>query len=311
MSNRLSGPYYGRQSSGDYMQQNQTENRGSFKVLSTSLETPYDVARNRQSQIQLDGQNLRSPQSNINLHDTQQFEVLKDTSRIKKSDYQVKLVVVGDGGCGKTCLLISYSRGEFPTAYVPTIFENYITYVENADGKNVELALWDTAGQEEYDRLRPLSYQNVNVILVCYSVGSLISLNNVKEKWAPEIQHFCPNVSIILVGTKSDLFQDREFLLSNSQTVDYQDAEVVSKLIGAKYHIRCSAKTTENINQVFNLAVNVGLEDSYYSNTQPKKSFKDKLKLKRNNDDDEFRYDEYGGGNNVKRRYRKHRCIIL
>ena len=66
-------------------------------------------------------------------------------------------------------------------AYIPTVFENYVTLV-NFDGKLVELALWDTAGQEEYDRLRPLSYPERNVILIVFSVDFPVSLANVRDK---------------------------------------------------------------------------------------------------------------------------------
>lgn len=65
--------------------------------------------------------------------------------------------------------------------YVPTVFENYVADVE-VDGKHVELALWDTAGQEDYDRLRPLSYPDSHVILICFSIDSPDSLDNVQEK---------------------------------------------------------------------------------------------------------------------------------
>lgn len=70
----------------------------------------------------------------------------------------------------------SYSQ-----VYVPTVFENYVADVE-VDGKHVELALWDTAGQEDYDRLRPLSYPDSHVILICFAVDSPDSLDNVQEK---------------------------------------------------------------------------------------------------------------------------------
>uniref|UniRef100_A0A3Q2V4Z9 Ras homolog gene family, member Ac n=1 Tax=Haplochromis burtoni TaxID=8153 RepID=A0A3Q2V4Z9_HAPBU len=118
-----------------------------------------------------------------------------------------KLVIVGDGACGKTCLLIVFSKDQFPEVYVPTVFENYVADIE-VDAKQVELALWDTAGQEDYDRLRPLSYPDTDVILMCFSVDSPDSLENIPEKWTPEVKHFCPNVPIILVGNKKDLRND-------------------------------------------------------------------------------------------------------
>lgn len=73
-------------------------------------------------------------------------------------------------------------------AYVPTVFENYVTQVQ-FDGKTIELALWDTAGQEEYDRLRPLSYPESDVILIVFSIDFPTSLANVQDKvrvlWSP------------------------------------------------------------------------------------------------------------------------------
>ena len=98
-----------------------------------------------------------------------------------------KLVIVGDGACGKTCLLIVFSKDEFPEVYVPTVFENYVADIV-VENKNVELALWDTAGQEDYDRLRPLSYPDTDVILMCFSIDSPDSLENIPEKWVPEVK---------------------------------------------------------------------------------------------------------------------------
>merc|ERR1711884_142879 len=121
----------------------------------------------------------------------------------------IKCVVVGDGAVGKTCLLISYTTNKFPSEYVPTVFDNYAVTVM-IGGEPYTLGLFDTAGQEDYDRLRPLSYPQTDVFLVCYSVVSNPSFKNVKLKWIPEINHHAPGVPIILVGTKSDLRNDSE-----------------------------------------------------------------------------------------------------
>ncbi|KAI9357641.1 Rho1 GTPase [Zopfochytrium polystomum] len=122
-------------------------------------------------------------------------------------DIRRKLVIVGDGACGKTCLLFVFTSQKFPEKYVPTVFETYVADV-HLDGKRVELALWDTAGQEDYDRLRPLSYNDSNVILICFSIDSLDSLENVSEKWYVEVVHYCPGRPVLLVGCKKDLRSD-------------------------------------------------------------------------------------------------------
>jgi len=179
------------------------------------------------------------------------------------ADIRRKLVIVGDGACGKTCLLIVFSKGTFPEVYVPTVFENYVADVE-VRGRHVELALWDTAGQEDYDRLRPLSYPDSHVILICFAVDSPDSLDNVQEKWISEVMHFCGGLPIILVGCKKDLRFDQrtieELAKTSQKPVTPEQGEEVKKRIQAEKYIECSAKTGEGVREVFEEATNACLE---------------------------------------------------
>lgn len=126
-----------------------------------------------------------------------------------------KCVVVGDGAVGKTCLLISYSSNAFPGDYVPTVFDNYSAntmYKSESGNVPFNLNLWDTAGQEDYSQLRPLSYPMTDVFLLCFSVISRTSYNNVESSWIPEIRHYMPHAPIVLVGTKIDLRNNKQLL---------------------------------------------------------------------------------------------------
>ncbi|PGH18445.1 GTP-binding protein rhoC [Helicocarpus griseus UAMH5409] len=189
------------------------------------------------------------------------------TNITQPPSYSKKFVVVGDGGCGKTCLLISYSQGYFPEKYVPTVFENYITQTLHApSGKTVELALWDTAGQEEYDRLRPLSYPETDLLFVCFAIDCPVSLENVMDKWYPEVLHFCPTTPLILIGLKSDLRNKRtciDLLKTQGLTpVTPEQGKAVAERMGATY-VECSSKEMRGVDEVFELAVNtaVGVEE--------------------------------------------------
>ncbi|KAH6996822.1 P-loop containing nucleoside triphosphate hydrolase protein [Ilyonectria robusta] len=173
--------------------------------------------------------------------------------------YSKKIVVVGDGGCGKTCLLISYSQGYFPEKYVPTVFENYITYPTHPPtGKTVELALWDTAGQEEYDRLRPLSYPETDLIFVCFAIDCPNSLDNVLDKWYPEVLHFCPYTPLVLVALKSDLRYKRtciDMLKTQGLTpVTTEQGMAVAKKMSAQY-MECSSKEMRGVDEIFERAI--------------------------------------------------------
>jgi Ras-related C3 botulinum toxin substrate 1 len=170
----------------------------------------------------------------------------------------IKCVVVGDGAVGKTCLLHVYANNSFPEEYVPTVFDNYTTTVI-VEGKTVNFGLWDTAGQEDYDRLRPLSYPGTNVVLICFSVVNPASYENVKQKWYPEVHHHLPSVNILLVGTKIDLRDDQNVISKlkekNLDPIREDKAEELRNAIKAVKYIECSARTQQGIKNVFDSAI--------------------------------------------------------
>ncbi|URE46103.1 RHO [Musa troglodytarum] len=182
----------------------------------------------------------------------------------------IKCVTVGDGAVGKTCMLISYTSNTFPTVtrgssafyldYVPTVFDNFSANVI-VDGSTVNLGLWDTAGQEDYNRLRPLSYRGADVFLLAFSLTSKASYENIYKKWIPELRHYAPNVPIVLVGTKLDLREDKQFFIDHpgATSITSAQGEELKKMIGAAVYIECSSKTQQNVKAVFDAAIKVVL----------------------------------------------------
>ncbi|XP_026880915.2 ras homolog family member Ga [Electrophorus electricus] len=174
----------------------------------------------------------------------------------------VKCVVVGDGAVGKTCLLISYTTNAFPKEYVPTVFDNYSSQT-TVDSKPINLNLWDTAGQEAYDRLRTISYPQTNVFIICFSISSPTSYENVKLKWHPEVSQHCPNVPILLVGTKKDHRKDPEILNKlkeqNLVPVTQQQGEAMARQIRAVKYLECSALDQDGVADIFVEAVRAHL----------------------------------------------------
>ena len=142
--------------------------------------------------------------------------------------------------------------------HVPTVFETDSVEVQIGNDSYI-LGLFDTAGQEEFDRLRNLSYPNTDIFVVCFSVVKQKSLYNVEEIWVPEIKHYCPNVPFILVGTQIDLREDFETLKRlqsiKEKTITPEMGEKIANKLGAKKYLECSALTQKGVNDVFNEAI--------------------------------------------------------
>jgi len=171
----------------------------------------------------------------------------------------LKCVVVGDGAVGKTSMLITYTKNEFPKEYVPTVFDNYFDNMV-VDGKPINLGLWDTAGQESYDRLRPLSYPQTDIFLLCFAVDNHVSYGNVRDTWIQEIRHHCPKTPVILVGTKIDLRQEQSVIQKRKRErqrplLTPSDGQNLAREIGAVRYLECSALTQRGLKNVFVEAV--------------------------------------------------------
>ncbi|GIC86950.1 putative Rho GTPase Rho 2 [Aspergillus udagawae] len=149
---------------------------------------------------------------------------------------------------------------------VPTVFENYVTDCR-VDGRSVQLALWDTAGQEDYERLRPLAYSKAHVILIGFAVDTPDSLENVKHKfppqWIEEANERCPGVPIILVGLKKDLREDplaiEEMRKKSLRFVTSREGSETATQIGARKYLECSSLTGEGVDDVFEAATRAAL----------------------------------------------------
>nr|XP_018265228.1 rho family protein [Kwoniella dejecticola CBS 10117]OBR87386.1 rho family protein [Kwoniella dejecticola CBS 10117] len=169
-----------------------------------------------------------------------------------------KLVVLGDGACGKAIFPPRMSQQRLGSA----VFENYVEMMQ-VDDQMVELSLWDTAGQEDFDRLRSLSYADTHIVMVCFSVDSPVSLDNTESKWIHEVNEFCPGVKIILVALKCDLREDpviKEKLAKRSlHPVTYDEGLSVARAIRASRYLECSAKHNRGVQEAVYEAARVAI----------------------------------------------------
>lgn len=160
-----------------------------------------------------------------------------------------KCVLVGDGFVGKTSILTSFHSDNTCNEYIPTVCENF-TKEFTVDDETVCFHLWDTAGQEGYERLRSISYPQTDIFIVVFSVAEPVSLANVTEVWLPEIRHHCPQTPFLLVGNKMDL-RDRQTSSEGTKVITSKEGRSEAKKLGAMEYRECSALKGGGIMDVF------------------------------------------------------------
>ncbi|XP_010185394.1 PREDICTED: ras-related protein Rab-1A [Mesitornis unicolor] len=157
-------------------------------------------------------------------------------------DYLFKLLLIGDSGVGKSCLLLRFADDTYTESYISTIGVDFKIRTIELDGKTIKLQIWDTAGQERFRTITSSYYRGAHGIIVVYDVTDQESFNNVKQ-WLQEIDRYASeNVNKLLVGNKCDL--------TTKKVVDYTTAKEFADSLGIPF-LETSAKNATNVEQSF------------------------------------------------------------
>jgi len=157
-------------------------------------------------------------------------------------DYLFKILLIGDSGVGKSCLLLRFADDTYTESYISTIGVDFKIRTIELDSKTIKLQIWDTAGQERFRTITSSYYRGAHGIIVVYDVTDQVSFNNVKQ-WLQEIDRYaCENVNKLLVGNKCDL--------STKKVVDYNTAKEFADGLGIPF-LETSAKNATNVEQAF------------------------------------------------------------
>ncbi|EER02741.1 RAS small GTpases RIC1/ypt1, putative, partial [Perkinsus marinus ATCC 50983] len=177
-------------------------------------------------------------------------------------DYLFKLLLIGDSGVGKSCLLLRFADDTYTESYISTIGVDFKIRTIELDGKTIKLQIWDTAGQERFRTITSSYYRGAHGIIIVYDVTDRESFNNVKH-WVQEIDKYATeNVSKLLVGNKSDL--------TSKKVVTYDEGKELADQLGISF-LETSAKNSHNVEQAF-IEMSRGIKSRVKTTPQPSRS---------------------------------------
>lgn len=145
--------------------------------------------------------------------------------------------------------MLTYSSNEFPKGVPPTVIEAYKGQTKHK-GDNIDLDIYDTAGQDDFARVRPISYNNAGVFMVCFSLVNEASLENACTKWYNELKLLAPKCPFILVGTKSDLrdeYLNGDSEMKKNMAITYTQGLSMAKKHNFSAYYECSAKSKQKL----------------------------------------------------------------
>jgi len=160
------------------------------------------------------------------------------------ADYDLlyKLLIIGDSGVGKSCLLLRFSDDIFTDSFISTIGVDFKIRTLEINGQKVKLQIWDTAGQERFRTITSSYYRGAHGIIVVYDVTNQKSYDDI-EKWLKEIDTFAgQHVQKLLVGNKCDLVNDR--------VIPVEQGKALADKLGIPF-IETSAKSATNVDAAF------------------------------------------------------------
>lgn len=159
----------------------------------------------------------------------------------KSYDSIMKILLVGDSGVGKSCLLVRFVEDKFSPSFITTIGIDFKIKTVDINGKKIKLQLWDTAGQERFRTITTAYYRGAMGIILVYDVTDERTFSNIKQWLSTVNQHANDEAQLLLVGNKSDM---------DTRAVTYEQGEALSKELGLPF-VEASAKNDDNVNEIF------------------------------------------------------------